>query len=84
MQWVTHDALNRRTVAEIQRKIVNQGGRNAASRLFHAKNNKEMIATWRSDLDTVLHVFNVRSVGSVCRSLTILPFRPSWNSIPTR
>jgi len=65
MQRETHDALNRRTVAEIQRKIVKQGGRNAVSRLFYAKNDKEMIATWRADLTAVLHVFNVRSVGSV-------------------
>jgi len=84
MQRVTHHALNHRTVAEIQRKVVNQGGRDAASRLFHAKNDKEMIATWRADLTAVLHVFNVRSVGSVCRSLTILPFRPSWKSIPAQ
>ena len=62
---MTHDAMNRRTVAEIQRRIVKQGGRNGASRLFHTKNDKEMIATWRADLATVLHVFNVRSVGSV-------------------
>jgi len=65
MQRETHHALNRRTVTEIQRKVFKQSGRNAASRLFHTKNDKEMIATWRADLTTILHVFNVRSVGSV-------------------
>ena len=49
-------------MAEIQRKIVKRGKRNAASRLVHAKNDKETIATWRSDLARILLVFNVRSV----------------------
>ena len=71
MQRVTHHALNHRTVAEIQRKVVNQGGRDAASRLFHANNDKEMIATWRSDLNKILHVFNVRSIVSVWPLLTL-------------
>jgi len=41
-----------------------------ASRLFHAKNDKEVIAAWRLDLNRVLHVFNVRSAGSVLLPLT--------------
>jgi hypothetical protein len=49
-------------VAEIQRKIIKQGKRNAASRLVHAKNDKDTIATWRSDLARILLVFNVSSV----------------------
>ena len=32
----------------------------------------EAIATWRSDLNRVLHVFNVRLVGSILLSLTFL------------
>ena len=40
-----------------------QTGRNAASRIFHAKSDKGTIAAWRSDLDRILHVFNVRSTG---------------------
>jgi len=62
---VTHQIPNHRTVVEIQMKVVMQGKRNVVSRLFHAKNDRETIATWRSDLTMVLHVFNVRSVGSV-------------------
>ena len=30
--------------------------------MFHAKNDRETIATWRLDLSRILHVFNVRSV----------------------
>ena len=41
--------------------------------MFHAKNDKETIATWRSDLNRILHVFNVRSrsIVSVWRLLTL-------------
>jgi len=39
--------------------------RNALSRFVNAKNDKEMIATWKSDLSRILHVFNVCSVTSV-------------------
>jgi hypothetical protein len=56
--------LNRRTLAEIQGKVVKRGKRNHVSRLFHAKNDKEAIAAWRQDLNKILHIFNVRSVGS--------------------
>ena len=41
-----------------------------ASRLFHAKNDKDTIAAWRLDLNRVLHIFNVRSTGSVLLTLT--------------
>ena len=44
--------------------------RNLFSRLIHAKNDKEVIAGWRSDLNRILHVFNVRSIGSGRQSLT--------------
>jgi len=63
-------SLNCRTVAEIQKKIVEKGKRNMASRLFRAKNDKDIIATWKQDLIRILHIFNVRSAGSVWRSLT--------------
>ena len=58
-------------MAEIQKKIIKQRGRNATSRLFHAKKDKETIATWKLDLSRVLHVFNVRFVVSVWISLTV-------------
>ena len=64
------DALNRSTVAEIQRNVIKRGKRNAASRFFHAKSDKETIATWRSDLNGILLVFNVRSASSAWPLLT--------------
>ena len=58
-------------MAEIQRKIVKQGKRNAVSRYFRATNDKETIAGWRSDLNRILHVFNVRLVVFVWPLLTV-------------
>jgi len=49
-------------VGEIQRKVIKQSGRSPASRLFHAKNDKETITTWKLDLNRILHVFNVCSI----------------------
>ena len=60
-----------RAVAEIQRKVIKQGKRNVISRHLHAKNDKEKIAGWKSDLNKILHVFNVRSIGSVWPLLTL-------------
>jgi len=56
----TYRAIDRRTVAEIRGKIAKQSGRNAVSRFFHAKDDKDTIATWKSDLNRTLTVFNVR------------------------
>ena len=61
---------NRRTVAEIQANINEKRERNLLSRLVNAKNDKEVMAGWRSDLNRILQVFNVRSVGSGRQSLT--------------
>jgi len=58
----TYRALDCRTVAEIRGKIIKRSGRNAVSRFFHAKDDKDTIATWKSDLNRILVVFNVCSV----------------------
>ena len=47
-----------------------KGRRNLLSRIFHAKTDKETITAWKSDLNGILHVFNVRSVRSLSLSLT--------------
>ena len=47
-------------MAEIQEKVTEQSERNAASRVFNAKNDKETVAGWESDLNRILHIFNVR------------------------
>ena len=57
-------------MAGIQKRIVKQGKRNAVSRAFYAKSDKDTIATWRRELDRILHVFNVCSAYSVWHSLT--------------
>ena len=54
---------NFRTLAEIQRNVVAQGERNMASRMFHSRNDKDAIATWRQSLHTILQIFNVRSIS---------------------
>ena len=58
-------------MAEIQRKAIKRGKRNTVSRLLHSKNDKDVIATWKLDLDRILRVFNVYSLPSVRSSLTI-------------
>jgi len=44
---------------EIRRGIVKHGKRGVVSRFFHAKNDKDTIGAWRSDLNSVLLVFGV-------------------------
>ena len=58
---LTNDALNHRTVAEIQRKVVDQGKRNLFSRLFHARDDQGKITAWGLELDRILRVFNVHA-----------------------
>ena len=70
--WLADDCPDRRTVGEIHRKVIKQTGRNAASRLFHAKNDKETIAAWRSELNRVLQVFTVRSMFPIRSPLNVL------------
>jgi len=67
----THN-LNHRTVAEIQEKVAEKGARGLLSRLTHMKNDRDVMATWRSDLNRVLHVFNVCSAASVQQLLTTI------------
>ena len=61
-----------RTVAEIQRSVTKQSKQNALSRLLHAKNNKEKVAAWKSDLDKLLQVFQVCSVASTWSLLVLI------------
>ena len=54
-------------MAEIQKKIVDRGGRHVVSRVLNAKSDKDAIVAWRQDLNRILHIFNVRSPDSdVC------------------
>jgi len=51
-----------RTADEIQRNIIKRGRRNVVSRRYHAKDDKEAIATWSLDLNRIRRVFDVRSI----------------------
>ena len=51
-----------RTVAEIQSKVDKAGKRNTLYRVFTAKSDKDVIFTWRQDLNAVLNVFNVGDI----------------------
>jgi len=59
----TYRAFDRRTVVEIQNEILKQGGRHRFTRFLHARNDKDTIADWKSDLNRILAIFNVRSVS---------------------
>ena len=72
--WFINDAPDRRTVAEIQRKVTKQSKRNAVSRIVQARNDKDTIAAWKLELGRILQVFNVRSVIFTWPSLTA-PFQ---------
>ena len=46
----------------IQRGIVKQGKRNVIYRRLYAKNDKEKIAAWRSDLNSIFLAAHVRPI----------------------
>ena len=74
----TYQDLNRRTVTEIQSNVVEKGKRHAISRAFHAKTDKDAITAWQQDLNRILHIFNVCSIGPGHLEITeCFPFRPS-------
>ena len=55
----------------MQKNVIKQGERNRVSRMLHAKSDKETIATWRSDLNGILQVFNVRSITAAWPPLIV-------------
>lgn len=65
-------ALDCRTVAEIQEKVIEKAGRNVLSRLLHASNDKDVMTSWKSDINRALHVFNV-SPSRFCFAIVDLP-----------
>lgn len=70
-----------RTVTEVQKHIVERGKRNAISRRYHAKDDKEAIATWRLEFNRILHVFHVRPITSAWRLLTFSYKAELWTSV---
>ena len=75
VEQLTHEGPDRRTVAEMQRKAIKQGKRNAASRLFHAKLDKDTIAGWKQDLNKILQISNVRLIVLVLQLQLELPLQ---------
>ena len=63
--FTDYEGPDHRTAAAIQKKIIKEGKRNVASRLFRSKNDKDKVAAWKQDLLRVLQVFNVSSFVSV-------------------
>jgi hypothetical protein len=57
--------IDGRSVTEMQRKVDKQGKRNSVIRFIVAKGDKDKITAWNQELVRILHVFNVRSIGSV-------------------
>ena len=49
-------------MAQIQRSAVEPDKRNFISRIFNARKDKDAVAAWRSELDRIVHVFEVRSL----------------------
>jgi len=58
-------------VAEIRRKVIKHSKRNVFCRFFHAKSDKGNIAAWRVDLEKIVRNFNVCSMVTVRRLLTL-------------
>ena len=56
---------------KIEQDTFEKGKRNRFSRLIRAKSDKDTIASWKSDLNRILLVFNVRSVAYVRSLLTV-------------
>ena len=73
-ECLTYKCPNRRTVNRINRGVISRSKRPAGSRFLYAKDDQNVIATWKEDLIRVIHVFNVRSADSG-RYLLTVPFQ---------
>ena len=58
-------------MADIHAGVIKLGKRNTVSQLLHAKSDKEAIAAWKQELNSVLYIFNVCPVRPVWDLLTI-------------
>jgi hypothetical protein len=53
------------SVSQMQRKVDRRGKRSAVIRLILTKGDKDEITAWNQELFRILHVFNVRSIGTL-------------------
>ena len=65
LTYLSITTIGRRSVVDMQKNVVKLGKRNVVFRFFLSKADKDKIVAWNQDLARVLHVFNVRSIGSV-------------------
>ena len=76
----THHRLNRRTVAEIREEVLKRSGRHGVSRFFHSRDDKDAIVVWKSDLNRILHIFNVCPTRCRFVAADLCPSRPNLSS----
>ena len=69
---LVYNAFDCRTVAQIQRSAIEPDNRNLFSRILNPKKDKDAIAAWRSELDRIVHVFEVRSTVQSLLTLLIV------------
>ena len=56
-------------MTDIQAKIAEKHERTILSRAFHARADKDKIATWQQEFKTILEIFNVCSIDSIWHRL---------------
>ena len=57
-------------MAGIQRHIAKRSKRNVISQFFHAKDDEQKIAAWKSDLDSIRRALDVRFFLQVYPTIT--------------
>ena len=73
-----NNALDHRSIQEIQQKVDKLARKNELVKYFTASNGKGKIASWKSELNWVLRVFNV---CQMCFRFVVTDHsfpRPSW------
>ena len=58
-------------MAEIRGKVIKHSKRNVVYRHLLAKSDKDKIVAWRADLEKIIRNFNVRSIVTIRRLLTL-------------
>ena len=53
-----------------------RSGRHRVSRFFHSREDKDVILAWKSDLNRILHIFNVCPARSHPISSSLIPLCP--------
>ena len=71
MPWNPLTDLSIRIVDEIQRNVIKRGKRNAVSRWLRAEDDGRAVATWRSELNSIQDIFNVRAIDYPWPLLTV-------------